>query len=368
MTKALTVIGLMSGTSMDGVDVAMLETDGETIFAFGPTGSRPYSAAERRTIAEAVAQGPGISDRTERCGVVGEAERTVTGAHAEAVEAFLADNGLTVADIDVVGFHGQTIFHRPEKRLTVQIGDGPALSRRLGIDVVHDFRAADVAAGGQGAPFVPVYHRALAAHAGLDLPVAVLNLGGVGNVTYLSGEAPLAFDTGPANALIDDWVSARVGLAFDEGGRIAARGRIDEALLAELLSGLYFTKRPPKSLDRNEFSVSSLAGLSLEDGAATLAAFTAASVALARDWFPEPARRWIVVGGGANNPTLMAMLRERLDCSVVTGADIGWSGDHVEAQAFAYMAVRSMRGLPLTFPTSTGVPAPMTGGVLAKGR
>lgn len=368
MTKALTAIGLMSGTSMDGVDVALIETDGEMVFAFGPTGSRPYSAAERRTIAAAVAQAPGISDRNERSGAFGEAEGIVTGAHADAVEAFLAENGLTAADIDVIGFHGQTIFHRPETRLTVQIGDGPALSERLGIDVVHDFRAADVAAGGQGAPFVPVYHRALAAHAGLDLPVVVLNLGGVGNVTYLSGEAPLAFDTGPANALIDDWVSARAGMAYDEGGRIAARGRIDEDALAALLSGLYFSRRPPKSLDRNEFSASSLEGLSLEDGAATLAAFTAASVALARDWFPEPARQWIVVGGGANNPTLMAMLRDRLDAPVVTGAEIGWSGDHVEAQAFAYLAARSLRGLPLTFPTSTGVPEPMTGGVLAKAR
>jgi anhydro-N-acetylmuramic acid kinase len=364
----LKAIGLMSGTSMDGIDVALLETDGETVSAFGKTGSRAYTPAERAVIAAAVAQAPAITDRNDRSGVFGEAEHVVTEAHAEAVERFLDDNGLSAADIDAVGFHGQTIWHRPEKRLTVQIGDGPALAARLGIDVVHDLRAADVAAGGQGAPFVPVYHQALAAHAGLELPVVVANLGGVGNVTYLSDAPPLAFDTGPANALIDDWVSARAGVPFDDGGRIAAAGRVEESALRELLKSPYFLKEPPKSLDRNDFSVASLAALSLEDGAATLAAFTAASLALAGDWFPAPARQWIVVGGGARNPTLMAMLRDRLGAPVVTGAEIGWSGDHVEAQAFAYLAVRSLRGLPLTFPTTTGVPEPLAGGVLAKAR
>ncbi len=368
MTKALTAIGLMSGTSMDGVDVALISTDGEAVSAFGPTGSRPYGVEERRVLAAALEKAPEIEDRHDRSGVFGEAERVVTGAHAEAVEAFLAENGLSAGEIDVVGFHGQTIWHRPEKRLTVQIGDGGALARRLGIDVVHDFRAADVAAGGQGAPFVPVYHRALAAHSGLELPVVVLNLGGVGNVTYAGADALLAFDTGPANALIDDWVAARAGVPFDEGGRIAAAGRVDEAALKALLDNAYFLRNPPKSLDRNDFSASLLDGSATADGAATLTAFTAASVALARDWFPEPARRWIVVGGGANNPTLVAMLRERLGAPVVTGADLGWSGDHVEAQAFAYLAVRSLCGLPLTFPTTTGVPEPLTGGVLAKGR
>ena len=366
--KALKAIGLMSGTSMDGIDVALLETDGETISAFGPTGSRAYTPAERNVIAAAVAQAPAITDRNVRSGVFGEAEHVVTEAHAEAVERFLADNGLSPDNVDIVGFHGQTIWHRPEKRLTVQIGDGPALAARLGIDVAHDLRGADVAAGGQGAPFVPVYHQALAAHAGLELPVVVVNLGGVGNVTYLSDEPPLAFDTGPANALIDDWVSVHAGLPYDDGGRIAAAGHVRESALKALLKSPYFSKEPPKSLDRNDFSMSAVSGLTLADGAATLAAFTAASLARARDWFRVSPRQWIVVGGGARNPTLMDMLRDRLDAPVVTGAAIGWSGDHVEAQAFAYLAVRSLRGLPLTFPTTTGVPEPMTGGVLARAR
>lgn len=366
MTKALTAIGLMSGTSMDGVDVALVETDGEAIFAFGPTAARPYSGAERAVIAAALAAASAMPDRDYRDGIVGEAEQIVTEAHAVAVERFLADNGISAGAIDVVGFHGQTILHRPDRRLTVQIGDGEALAARLGIDLVHDLRAADVAAGGQGAPFVPVYHKALVERSRLDVPVAILNLGGVGNVTWVGAGAPSAFDTGPGNALIDDWVKQEAGLPFDESGRLAASGRVDEAVLARLLDHPYFDLAPPKSLDRNDFGIADVAGLSLEDGAATLAAFTAASVARAALWFAAPARQWVVVGGGARNPTILRMLSERLGAPVTTGDAVGWSGDHVEAQAFAYLAVRSLRGLPLTFPTTTGVSAPLTGGVLAR--
>lgn len=366
MTKALTAIGLMSGTSMDGVDVALIVTDGDTISAFGPTGSRVYRLDERQTIAAAAAEAAKITSREDRPGVIGEAERIVTDAHAVAVETFLAENRIDPSMVDVVGFHGQTILHRPKKRLTVQIGDGRSLADRLGIDVVYDFRGHDVASGGQGAPFVPAYHQALVDREKLDMPVAVLNLGGVGNVTWIGAGEPLAFDTGPANALIDDWVAARTGKGFDENGLLAAAGKVDERLLSILMGGLYFSRKPPKSLDRNDFDSAPLAGLSVEDGAATLTAFTAASVARARDWFPAPAKRWIVVGGGACNPTLMAMLAERLEVPVDAGADIGWSGDHVEAQAFAYLAVRSLRGLPLSYPTTTGVSEPMTGGSLVR--
>lgn len=366
MTKALTAIGLMSGTSMDGVDVAGLVTDGETIEVFGPTGERPYTPPEREVLRAALAAARGLTDRSERPGVLAEAERIVTAAHAEAVEALLAAEGMTAADVDVVGFHGQTVLHRPERRLTVQIGDGPALAAKLGIDVVHDLRAADVAAGGQGAPFVPAYHRAIVRRQGWELPVAILNLGGVGNVTLVGEGDPVAFDTGPGNALIDDWVLRRAGAPFDEGGRIAAAGHVDGTALAQLMANAYFDRPPPKSLDRNDFSLDPVERLSVEDGAATLAAFTAASVATAGRWLPRPASRWVVAGGGARNPTLLAMLADRLSAPIVTADAAGLSSSHIEAQAFAYLAVRSLKGLPLSFPTTTGVPEPITGGVLAR--
>ncbi|ESR25088.1 anhydro-N-acetylmuramic acid kinase [Lutibaculum baratangense] len=385
-----TAIGLMSGTSMDGVDVAMITTDGHGLVLTGGGAartrsaagaeiragfekprvlSRPYSAGERAVLRRAVDEAKPLRDRDARPRALAEAEAVVTAAHAEAVEALLAEHGLTASDIDVVGFHGQTVLHRPEERLTVQIGDGAALAERLGIDVVHDFRAADVAAGGQGAPLAPAYHRALVMSQRMDLPVVVLNLGGVANVTWIGrDEDPIAFDTGPANALIDDWIREHTGADHDEGGAIAARGHVQADVLADLLDNPYFSAPAPKSLDRNAFDPAPLAGLSIEDGAATLVAFTAATVAMAELHFPAPARRWIVAGGGAKNPTIMEELQKRLDAPVMTAERVGWSGEYLEAQAFAYLAVRSLTGLPLSFPTTTGVKQPMTGGVLASAR
>ncbi len=384
-----TAIGLMSGTSMDGVDVALITTDGsELVFpglrrprrsataapdeeaAF--VSSRPYTDAERAVLRQALAEAVSLDDRTSRPGALREAEEIVTAAHAEAVEAFLAEHGLSAEDVDVVGFHGQTVLHRPERGLTVQIGDGEALAERLGIDVVHDFRAADVAAGGQGAPLAPAYHRALVRSGRLNLPIVVLNLGGVANVTWIGeeedGEGPMAFDTGPANALLDDWIRRHTGASHDAGGAIAAQGRVDTEALSRLLDAPYFSAPVPKSLDRNAFDPAPVEGLSLEDGAATLVAFTAASVAMAELHFPAPPVCWIVAGGGARNPTIMGELEKRLEGEVWTADRVGWSADHLEAQAFAYLAVRSLRGLPLTFPATTGVRQPTTGGVLAQPR
>src|SRR5215213_169415 len=288
----LRAIGLMSGTSLDGVDVALIETDGERVRRLGPTGYRPYTEAERACLIAALADAAGLEGRQDRRGRLAEAEALVTRCHAEAVEAFLRDNGLPAQDADVIGFHGQTVLHRPEAGLTVQLGDGAALARRLGLPVVYDFRAADVRAGGQGAPLVPVFHRALAEMSGLETPVAVLNIGGVANVTLIGRDGGLlAFDTGPGNALIDDWMQERAGQPFDEDGRTAARGRPDEALLAWLLVHPYFQKPPPKSLDRNWFSHRLVAHLSIENGAATLAAFTARAGARALDFFAEPPAR-----------------------------------------------------------------------------
>ncbi|GLK75893.1 anhydro-N-acetylmuramic acid kinase [Methylopila jiangsuensis] len=359
-------IGLMSGTSCDGVDVALVETNGERIFGFGPTGYRPYAAGERAVLAQALKDAAAITARHERPGAVAEAEAVVTSAHAEAVEDFLARNGLTADDIDVVGFHGQTVLHRPDAGLTVQIGDGPGLARRLQIPVVYDFRAADVAAGGQGAPLAPTIHPVLVAGLDLPRPLGVLNLGGVGNVTFIgAGGELVAFDTGPANALMDDRVESDIGAPFDLDGRIAAGGTVDEAALARLMDDPYFDLAPPKSLDRNAFDAAPTAGLALADALATLAAFTAETVVSAAALLPARPALWLVSGGGARNPTLMRMLKERLGAEV-TGADaVGLSADAIEAQAFAVLAVRSLRGLPLTYPGTTGAPRPLTGGVLA---
>ncbi len=360
------VVGLMAGTSMDGVDVALVETDGTDALRLGPTGFLPYAAEDRAVLRQAVAEAVSLTDRTARPGALAEAERRVTDRHAEAVEDFLRRNGLEAATLDAVGFHGQTVLHRPERALTVQIGDGAALARRLGRDVVADLRAADMAAGGQGAPLVPVYHGALARAAGLGGPTLVINIGGVSNVTFLPGSAsaPVACDTGPGNALLDDLMLARTGEAFDRDGTAAAGGRADARALAALLDHPFFDRPPPKSLDRNAFSAAPVAALGLEDAAATLTAFTAESIARVLLRLPGRPERAVVCGGGARNPTLMAALRARLPCPVTAAEDHGWSGDAVEAQAFAYLAVRSLDGLPLTFPGTTGCRQAVTGGVL----
>ena len=294
-------------------------------------------------------------------GDVAAVEQALTEAHAAAVAALVARHRL--ADLDLIGFHGHTILHRPEQGRTWQIGDGARLAALAGCDVVADFRSADVAAGGEGAPFVPLYHRALSG--ALERPLAVLNIGGVANVTWIgAGEDEiLAFDTGPGNALIDDWMLRHTGRALDQDGAAAARGQVRDAAVQRFLADKYFARRPPKSLDRDDFAPL-VSALSLEDGAATLTAMTAAAVAVATRHFPAPARRWVVTGGGRRNPTLMAMLAARLGVPVAPVEDVGWDGDALEAQAFAYLAVRSVEGLPLSLPSTTGAKAPTQGGRL----
>jgi anhydro-N-acetylmuramic acid kinase len=363
-------VGLMSGTSQDGVDVALIDSDGERIAQLGATACRPYSKAERTLLRRATAAAANLTERSARPGVVAKAERLINDAHAEAVESFLVANGLQRGEVAVIGFHGQTLLHRPEQRLTLQIGDGRALAARLGIPAVYDFRAADVAAGGQGAPLAPVFHRALVRRLQHASPIAVLNLGGVANVTYIDGEELIACDTGPGNALLDDFLRLRTGEPLDTDGRAAASGSIDEKMIERLLAHPFFALAPPKSLDRNAFRGwvgDTLDGIGVENGAATLTALTAAAVARIVPHLPRPPASWIVAGGGARNPTLLRMLTERLASARVESAHaVGWSIDSLEAQAFAYLAVRSLRGLPITFPTTTGAPRPLTGGVLAK--
>ena len=360
-------IGLMSGTSMDGVDVAFVETDGDAQVTLGPSGHFPYSDADRALLRNALGEAATLTDRDARPGVLAFAERMVTDRHAEAVEAFLAAHDIEASSVDLVGFHGQTVLHRPKERLTVQIGDGPALAARLGIDVAYDFRAADILAGGEGAPIVPVFHRALVAAGGMKGEVALLNIGGVANVTFVAdGEPPIACDTGPGNALIDDLMLQRTGAPIDRHGHMAARGRVNEAALLRMLAHPFFDQPPPKSLDRNAFALDAVLRLSTEDAAATLTAFTAASVLRLFPHLPAQPQLLIVCGGGARNPILVRELVMRLPCKVTTADAVGWSADAMEAQAFAYLAARVAQGLPLTFPTTTGAPQPLPGGMLAR--
>lgn len=363
MSGKMRAIGLMSGTSMDGIDAAILETDGTNILAFGPTYFRPYTEFERTTVGEAVANA--IKTDSSACSrdMFSQAEDLVTRAHIDAVKSLRGKLSQSDSDIDVIGFHGQTILHRPESGLTIQLGDGEALSAATGLDVVYDFRSADVAAGGEGAPFAPVYHRALAMGASLDHPVVFVNIGGVSNVTWIDGAGDmLAFDTGPGNALLDDWMAARTGSAMDIDGATALTGTVDERALSVLLKNDYFAQTPPKSLDRNAFDTSCLSGLSVENGAATLVAFTAETILASAHHFSGPPKQWIIVGGGTKNPAIMSALETRTSVPVSAATDFGWMPDFIEAQAFAFMAVRHTNGQPLSYPGTTGVPRPQTGG------
>jgi anhydro-N-acetylmuramic acid kinase len=363
-------IGLMSGTSLDGVDVALIETDGERVARFGPARTFPYAEADRAIFRAAFRDALQLTDRTARPGILAEADALVTVRHAETVEDFLEVEGIRSSDIDLVGFHGQTVLHDPQRALTVQIGDGNALAERLRTPVAWDFRARDMEAGGQGAPLAPIFHHALAAAAGVKKPVVFLNLGGVANVTYIGeGGELIAFDTGPGNALLDDWTRERTGAAFDRDGMLAASGRYSPLLLAAYLEMPYFDLAPPKSLDRNQFPVSGLANLSDAEGAATLLQLSARSVACAVEHFPERPRCWYASGGGRHNIELMRAIAAALgDMPLEPLETLGFDGDATEAQAFAFLAVRTLDGLPLSFPLTTGVPAPMPGGRISRPR
>ncbi|MGE0152568.1 MAG: anhydro-N-acetylmuramic acid kinase [Reyranellaceae bacterium] len=354
----LTAIGLMSGTSMDGIDAAVLRTDGETVEGFGPALTHPYRSEFRQRLRDVM----GV-ERGSRTAAI---EEELTRLHQAAVDILVEENSINISNIDVIGFHGQTIFHQPEARVTVQLGDGAGLAGRLGVPVAWDFRTADVLAGGQGAPFVPLFHAALTR--GRELPVAVVNIGGVANVTWIGGaDEILAFDTGPGNGPLDDWILRQTGQGFDRDGAIAARGHADLARVDAVLERAYFSRKPPKSLDRSEFSADLAAGLALADGAATLAEITAHTIAAARHHFPRPPKAWILCGGGRRNLHLVGRLRELLSPAAVIDSDrLGWNGDALEAQAFAFLAVRVLRGLPLSLPTTTGVPYPMPGGRISR--
>jgi len=345
------ILGLMSGTSLDGVDAAILETDGDTIHAIGPTYAAPFSAEERALLKTATAQC--VATDSAEPDLLSTADKVIVDAHVRCAKALLA--APDAGKVTVIGYHGQTVLHRPERQLTVQIGSPGKLAQALGIDVIADLRQADIAAGGEGAPLVPVYHAALARRIGIAGPVAFLNVGGVANLTFIGRDGALiARDTGPGNGMLDLLIQQRGLGQYDADGAIAARGKVNHAIVAQWLAHPYFQREGPKSLDRHDFPLHAVAALPVEDAAATLVAFTAQAVAISARTLPEPPTSWIICGGGRHHPVLMRALREALgDCK--NADDLGLRGDFIEAEAMAFIAARSLRGLPVTFPGTTGV-------------
>lgn len=358
MSKQIyTALGLMSGTSMDGIDAAIIITDGHKILSTGVGEFFPYTETFRGKLRQLI---KGYGDKAE-------VTKELTELHSEAVHKLLEKAGEHKSSIDFIGFHGHTIYHNPKELVTIQIGDGALLKQLTGIKVVNDFRTKDVKSGGQGAPLVPIYHQALMA--GQALPIVVVNIGGVANVTWIGEKEGdlLAFDTGPGNALLDDWVYSKTGKNYDAGGILAKSGKVDGSLLANFMQDKYFSIIPPKSLDRNNFQgIMDGYKITREDGAATLAAFTAESISAASIYFPQKVSKWLIAGGGRHNAAIMQQLRDKLAEPVINIDELGINGDMLEAQAFAFLAVRTVLGLPISFPGTTGVKEPVVGGVLYK--
>ncbi len=362
MANPITAIGLMSGTSMDGIDVAMIRTDGESAVEAVACEALDYDSAQRALLSEAMALSADLTARDSRPGKLRHIEAEITRWHADAVGWFCEKHGVGGSADAVVGFHGQTVVHRPEIGLTVQLGDGQSLADATGLRVVADMRANDMAHGGQGAPLACAYHAAMAVHVP-GRPVAFVNIGGVGNITLVGDDGGLlAFDTGPGNALMDDWCLRHTGKPVDVDGALARSGTVDEGVLAELRRHEYFLQAPPKSLDRASFTLDAVNGLKPEDGAATLVMFTAHTIADAVNWCARPPAYWVICGGGRKNRFLMECLASLMNAPVVPAEAIHTDGDAVEAEAWAYLAVRSLRGLPLTWPGTTGASEPVSGG------
>ncbi|THV25368.1 anhydro-N-acetylmuramic acid kinase [Peteryoungia ipomoeae] len=370
MAEIKTAIGLMSGTSMDGIDVALLRTDGEALVERGAFLSVPYEPPFRDRLKQALDEVKSVKQREERPGDLARLEKDLTLRHAEAVRLFLERQGLAERDIDLIGFHGQTVLHRPYEGLTVQLGDGALLAAETGIDVVYDMRANDMVHGGQGAPLVPVYHQALAHKIPAeDWPVCFVNIGGISNLTFLDrDDTIIGFDSGPGNTLIDQWVETHAGIPYDDGGRIASEGAVIKTLADRYLDNPFFTAKTRRSLDRNDFRPPDGHEAELSDGARTLAHVSAAAILKSAGHLPAFPRCFVICGGGRLNRTIMGdlvRLAGERAAAVLTAEQAGFDGDAMEAEAWAYLAVRSARGLPLTYPGTTGVSRPVSGGVFA---
>ncbi|MFV0492965.1 MAG: anhydro-N-acetylmuramic acid kinase [Pseudorhodobacter sp.] len=368
-------VGLMTGTVLDGnIDVALIRSDGERVEEFGPYELLPYPTHINGMLQEALSAALDWNFQGPEPEIFARAEAALTEAQSHAVVQVIDKAGFRPQDIGVIGFHGQTVLHRAPVRgrigATRQLGDGALMARITGVDVVYDFRSADIAAGGQGAPLSAIYHAALLEGIETSDNAAVLNLGGIGNITWRGKDGVVAaFDTGPANAPINDFIHSRGMGRMDRDGALARKGRVDEALLTRRLSSLPYLVQPyPKSLDRFDFGYDWVSGLSTEDGAATLTAFSAAAVGAGLDILPQRPDCLIVTGGGRHNPALMAELAARADIKVDPAEAAGWRGDAIEAECFAFLALRSLRGLPQSFPTTTGVAGPIPGGRIARHR
>lgn len=351
---------------MDGIDVALLKTDGLAVIEFGPFETFKYSATDKQLIEDALQDAKLIKVRDERPGNLAKVEAMITACHARAVESFLAEHNVNAHDIDVIGFHGQTVLHRPEQGLTVQLGDGQELANKLDVPIVWDMRANDMENNGQGAPLVPVFHQALSKKFPYHETTAFVNIGGISNVTFVrTGYPPVAFDCGPGNALIDQWMTQNTNRSFDENGQLGLQGSVDQSVVDTYLSSPFFDTPYPKSLDRNDFTLAQMPDLSAGDGAATLAAVTAESIARSAHTAGILPDRWIIAGGGARNQAIMKTLASKVVGEVITADAVGLNGDAMEAQCWAYLAVRSLRGLALTFPTTTGCEEACTGGIIS---
>lgn len=345
-------IGLMSGTSQDGIDASMIKTDGKEATEIIAHHSVPYPN-DLKLALKAVFKDPSS---------IVSVERNITNLHKDAIDQLLSKANYQASDVDIIGFHGQTIYHDPFERLTWQVGDGALLACKTGIPVICDFRRHDIACGGQGAPLAPIYHQAIAKKAGITDPVVFVNIGGVSNITYIDNDQMIAFDTGPGNGLIDDYVLEHCHKDYDENGAIAAKGTVNETQLSILLDHPFFKAPPPKSLDRYSFDSDPIQTLAPEDAVATLTAFTTKAIAAAEPFLAKQPSNWYVTGGGRHNLTLMQQLECGVHGKVSSIEDLGVNGDMVEAEAFAYMAVRSLHRMPITFPGTTGVKEPMFGG------
>ena len=373
-SRVLTALGFMAGTSLDGVDAAIVRTDGEGLVEVGPNLHLPYEATTRAMVVRATKAALEGRDSADD---ITQAVDMVTSAHINAAQKLMEKHHLQRTEIDIIGFHGQTILHRPAKARdqrgrSWQIGSGAIVAQELKIDVIDDFRKQDIEAGGEGAPFSPIYHQALVRAQNPEGAVCVLNIGGVANVTYVPENGQInemiAFDSGPGNGLIDEWLVLSTGAPMDEDGALAASGIVDETALRMLMLSPYLKRNPPKSLDRYDFKLNPIKHLSPADGAATLTAFTAETVRASVAFLPQPPIGWVVCGGGRHNPVLMDALANRLGAPVKKAEDVGWNGDFIEAECFAYLAVRSLKKLPLSFPKTTRVPHPKCGGTYHKGR
>lgn len=367
-----TALGLMSGTSLDGIDAAIIRTDGAAIIETGAARVTPYTPAQktfaRRAIKAAI-------EGRDSAAEIDEAKTHLTKANAAAARALMEESGTGADVLDIIGYHGQTILHRPRRSpegrgRSWQLGDAGLLAELTGVDVAYDFRARDLDEGGEGAPLAPVYHAARVSALGRDHPVAVVNIGGVANVTYVAPDCAesdlISFDCGPGCGLLDAWMEMRTDAAFDEGGATALSGRAREDVARLMLLHPFIRRAPPKSADRYDFKLSPVDGLSVEDGAATLALVTARAIASSARFFPSPVGEWIICGGGRRNAAILAALEIELDAPVTAAEEIGWRGDVLEAECFAYLAVRALLGAPITFPGTTGAPRPLPGGVVRK--